>query len=117
MYLCWITWHLLLSVGPPCCFILLLLKEQLQELQAALLASILDMEEYKVATPSSSEGPASPLDWANGLLLLHSCPPPVDQHLLRLLGHSTVRDDSSSPFTSSELLCSYRGAERHQDRL
>ncbi|XP_035768537.1 sentrin-specific protease 7b [Neolamprologus brichardi] len=75
--------------GPPCCFILLLLKEQLQELQAALLASILDMEEYKVATPSSSEGPASPLDWANGLLLLHSCPPPVDQHLLRLLGHST----------------------------
>lgn len=75
--------------GPPCCFILLLLKEQLQELQAALLASILDMEEYKVATPSTSEGPASPLDWANGLLLLHSCPPPVDQHLLRLLGHST----------------------------
>lgn len=75
--------------GPPCCFILLLLKEQLQELQAALLTSILDMEEYKVATPSTSEGPASPLDWANGLLLLHSCPPPVDQHLLRLLGHST----------------------------
>ncbi|KAG8004431.1 Sentrin-specific protease 7, partial [Nibea albiflora] len=31
--------------GPPCSFLLLVLKEQLQELQAALLASILDMEE------------------------------------------------------------------------
>ncbi|XP_030607888.1 sentrin-specific protease 7b isoform X2 [Archocentrus centrarchus] len=83
--------------GPPCPFVLLLLKEQLQELQAALLASILDMEEYK-SSSSSSEGPAPLLDWASGLLLLHSCPPPVDQHLLRLLGHST----RSSQLTRSQ---------------
>ncbi|XP_030607880.1 sentrin-specific protease 7b isoform X1 [Archocentrus centrarchus] len=85
------------SSGPPCPFVLLLLKEQLQELQAALLASILDMEEYK-SSSSSSEGPAPLLDWASGLLLLHSCPPPVDQHLLRLLGHST----RSSQLTRSQ---------------
>ncbi|XP_078100482.1 sentrin-specific protease 7-like isoform X3 [Sander vitreus] len=80
--------------GPPCCFLLLLLKEQLTELQAALLASFLDMEEYRKS--SSSEGPASPLDWTDGLLLLHTCPPPLDQHLLRLLGHSAVRSSQRS---------------------
>ncbi|XP_071335662.1 sentrin-specific protease 7-like [Trachinotus anak] len=78
--------------GPSCSFLLLVLKEQLQELQAALLASILDMEEYKRershTSSSSSGGPTSPLDWTDGLLLLHSCPPPLDQHLLGLLGHS-----------------------------
>lgn len=78
------------SPGPVCSFLLLVLKEQLQELQAALLASILDMEEYKKAS-SSSSGPTSPLEWTDGLLLLHSCPPPLDQHLLGLLGHSVVR--------------------------
>ncbi|XP_042338257.1 uncharacterized protein LOC121939248, partial [Plectropomus leopardus] len=76
--------------GPVCSFLLLVLKEQLQELQAALLASILDMEEYRRGC-SSSAGPSSPLDWTDGLLLLHSCPPPLDQHLLGLLGHSAVR--------------------------
>ncbi|XP_037618619.1 sentrin-specific protease 7b isoform X2 [Sebastes umbrosus] len=75
--------------GPPCSFLLLVLKEQLQELQAALLNSILDMEEYRRGC--SSSGPASPLDWTHGLLLLHSCPPPLDQHLLGLLGHSATR--------------------------
>lgn len=67
-----------------------MLTEQLQELQTALLASILDMEEYRKGS-SSSSGPTSPLDWTDGLLLLHSCPPPLDQHLLRLLGCSKVR--------------------------
>ncbi|XP_050921777.1 sentrin-specific protease 7b isoform X2 [Lates calcarifer] len=81
------------SSGPPCSFLLLVLKEQLQELQAALLASILDMDEYKKgrsssSSSSSSSGLTSPLDWTDGLLLLHSCPPPLDQHLLQLLGHS-----------------------------
>jgi len=71
--------------GPACSFLLLVLKQQLQELQAALLASIMDMEEYRKG------GSSSPLEWADGLLLLHSCPPPLDQHLLELLGHSAVR--------------------------
>lgn len=66
-----------------------MLKEQLQELQTALLASILDMEEYQKGCASCT-GPTSPLDWTDGLLLLHSCPPPLDQHLLRLLGPSAV---------------------------
>ncbi|XP_035854257.1 sentrin-specific protease 7-like isoform X2 [Sander lucioperca] len=90
--------------GPPCCFLLLLLKEQLTELQAALLASFLDMEEYRKS--SSSEGPASPLDWTDGLLLLHTCPPPLDQHLLRLLGHSAVRSSQrtkKSPLNTAGL--------------
>ncbi|XP_024859332.2 uncharacterized protein LOC112450165 isoform X2 [Kryptolebias marmoratus] len=73
--------------APSCSVLLLVLEEQLQELQAALLASILDMEEYKQARSSSS---SSPMEWTDGLLLVHSCPPPVDQHLLRLLGHSAV---------------------------
>ncbi|XP_045906320.1 sentrin-specific protease 7-like isoform X3 [Micropterus dolomieu] len=85
--------------GPVCSFLLLVLKEQLQELQAALLASILDMEEYKKAS-SSSSGPTSPLEWTDGLLLLHSCPPPLDQHLLGLLGHSV---EKSSPARKSNL--------------
>ncbi|XP_053170965.1 LOW QUALITY PROTEIN: sentrin-specific protease 7-like, partial [Scomber japonicus] len=91
---------------PSCSFLLLVLKEQLQELQAALLASILDMEEFRKgrcssssstssSSSSSSSGPSSPLDWTDGLLLLHSCPPPLDQHLLRLLGHSQVRSRKS----------------------
>ncbi|XP_075871722.1 uncharacterized protein LOC142881336 isoform X2 [Nelusetta ayraudi] len=72
--------------GPPCCFLLLVLEEQLQELQAALLASILDMDEYRRGYRSSGSGPASPLEWSDGLLLLHTCPPPLDRHLLGLLG-------------------------------
>ncbi|XP_068612499.1 sentrin-specific protease 7-like isoform X2 [Brachionichthys hirsutus] len=76
--------------GPSCCFLLLVLRQQLQELQAALLASILDMEEYRKGS-SSSSGLTSPLEWTDGLLLLHNCPPPLDQHLLRLLGCSTEK--------------------------
>ncbi|XP_028255507.1 sentrin-specific protease 7-like isoform X1 [Parambassis ranga] len=86
--------------GRSCCFLLLVLKEQLQPLQAALLASILDMDEYKHGRSSSPRGPASPLDWADGLLLLHSCPAPLDQHLLGLLGHSAK---SGQPRTRSAL--------------
>ncbi|XP_034403339.1 sentrin-specific protease 7-like isoform X4 [Cyclopterus lumpus] len=81
--------------GPACSFLLLVLKEQLQELQAALLASIMDMEEYRKGC-SSSGGPTSPLEWTDGLLLLHSCPPPLDQHLLQLLGHSAVRNNQKN---------------------
>ncbi|XP_077959835.1 sentrin-specific protease 7b isoform X5 [Gasterosteus aculeatus] len=80
-----------------CPFLLLVLKEQLQELQTALLASILDMDEYKKA--SSSGGPTSPLEWTDGLLLLHSCPPPLDQHLLGLLGHSAMTNNHKNKKT------------------
>ncbi|XP_047210743.1 sentrin-specific protease 7b isoform X1 [Girardinichthys multiradiatus] len=76
--------------APSCSFLLLVLKEQLQELQAALLASILDMGEYKQRRSSSS-----PIDWSYGLLLAHSCAPPMDQHLLRLLGPSAKPARSS----------------------
>ncbi|XP_035490366.1 sentrin-specific protease 7b isoform X1 [Scophthalmus maximus] len=72
--------------GVSCSFLLLVLTEQLQQLQVALLASILDMEEYQKGRSSSSSS-SSPLDWTDGLLLLHTCPPPLDQHLLSLLGH------------------------------
>ncbi|XP_067357180.1 sentrin-specific protease 7b isoform X2 [Channa argus] len=91
--------------GPPCSFLLLVLKEQLQELQAGLLASILDMEEYKKGQASSS-GPTTPVNWTDGLMLFHSCPPPLNKHLLRLLGHSEkssqVRAGKSS-LNSSDL--------------
>ncbi|KAM6957997.1 sentrin-specific protease 7b [Tautogolabrus adspersus] len=80
--------------GLPCPCLLLVLKEQLQELQAALLASILDMKEYRRGSSSLSGGPSSPLEWTDGLLLLHSCAPPLDRHLLTLLGHS---EEKSSP--------------------
>ncbi|XP_032412101.1 sentrin-specific protease 7-like isoform X4 [Xiphophorus hellerii] len=77
--------------APPCSFLLLMLKEQLSEMQAALLASILDTEEYHQHRSSSS-----PIDWSQGLLLLHSCPAPLDRHLLRLLGHSAKPGQSSA---------------------
>ncbi|XP_027147513.1 sentrin-specific protease 7b isoform X1 [Larimichthys crocea] len=94
--------------GPPCSFLLLVLKEQLQELQAALLASILDMEEYRKGCASSS-GLTSPLEWTDGLLLLYSCPPPLDQHLLELLGRSVenaaqVRNNQRRSSLSSSAL-------------
>ncbi|XP_014904806.1 sentrin-specific protease 7-like isoform X3 [Poecilia latipinna] len=76
---------------PPCSFLLVLLKEQLSEMQAALLASILDMAEYKQHRSSSS-----PVDWSQGLLLLHTCPSPLDRHLLGLLGHSAKPGQSSA---------------------
>ncbi|KAM3584917.1 uncharacterized protein V6R79_002427 [Siganus canaliculatus] len=79
------------TAGLSCSFLLLVLKEQLQELQAALLASILDMEEYRRGC--SSSGLPSPLEWTDGLLLLHSAPPPLDQHLLGLLGCSASSPD------------------------
>lgn len=90
---------LLVSSGPPCSCLLLVLKEQLPELQAALLASILDMDEYQHGRVSTS-GLTSPLDWTDGLLLLHSCPPPLDLHLLKLLGQPSVR-----PLTCAHYSC------------
>ncbi|KAK5847397.1 hypothetical protein PBY51_016528 [Eleginops maclovinus] len=86
------------SSGPVCCFVLLVLEDQLQELQATLLASILDMKEYQRNCSSS------PLEWTNGLLLLHSAPPPLDRHLLGLLGHSGKNHLKNSNLTPPGLL-------------
>ncbi|XP_077440431.1 sentrin-specific protease 7-like isoform X2 [Vanacampus margaritifer] len=73
--------------GPPCSILLLVMTEQLPEYQAALLASMLEMPEFKDGR-SSVRGLTSPLSWTDGLLLIHSCPTPLDEHLLRLLGQS-----------------------------
>uniref|UniRef100_A0A1A7XX70 EFR3 homolog Ba n=1 Tax=Iconisemion striatum TaxID=60296 RepID=A0A1A7XX70_9TELE len=88
--------------APSCTIVLLVLKEQLQELQVALLASILDMGEYKQGRSSSCS--SSPIDWTDGLLLIYSCPPPVDQHLLRLLGHSSKTSPPGRTRTTSARL-------------
>ncbi|XP_053707546.1 sentrin-specific protease 7-like isoform X2 [Synchiropus splendidus] len=90
-----------------CGCLILLMKEQLQEVQVALLASILELEEYKKGRSANEGHPPSPLDWSDGLLLLYSCPAPVDQHLLSLLGHSDephIRIINSSQKFSSRLL-------------
>lgn len=76
--------------APSCSFLLVVLQQQLQDLQAALLASILDLEEYRQHRSSSS-----PIDWSHGLLMIHTCAPPVDQHLLCLLGHAAKSAPSS----------------------
>ncbi|XP_051910502.1 sentrin-specific protease 7-like isoform X3 [Hippocampus zosterae] len=75
--------------GPPCSILLLVMTEQLPEAQAALLASMFEMTEFKDGRSSSAGGPSSPLSWTDGLLLIHSCPAPLDEHLLRLLGQSS----------------------------
>ncbi|XP_061642698.1 sentrin-specific protease 7-like isoform X2 [Phyllopteryx taeniolatus] len=72
--------------GQPCSILLLVMAEQLPDSQAALLASMLEMTEFREGRSSSGGGLTSPLDWTDGLLLIHSCPAPLDEHLLRLLG-------------------------------
>ncbi|XP_055772216.1 sentrin-specific protease 7-like isoform X1 [Salvelinus fontinalis] len=73
--------------GQACPFLLLVLREQLGDLQAALLASMLDVEAFR---QGRSYDLKSPLSWADGLALIHSCP--QDAHLLTLLGQSLVAD-------------------------
>lgn len=74
---------------PVCPLLLLVLKEQLSDLDSALVLSVLDSGDYR----ESRFGPESGLlDWTEGLVLVHMCPAPLDSHLLRLLGQSrTVR--------------------------
>ncbi|XP_061571785.1 sentrin-specific protease 7-like [Cololabis saira] len=86
------------AAGPSCVLLLVVLQQQLPEMQAGILASILDMDQYRLGRGGpapSHRGPASPLDWAEGLVLVHNLGPPVDQHLLKLLGRST--QESSRP--------------------
>lgn len=72
--------------APSCSFLLLVLKERLQDLQVALLASILDLDQYQQnrCTPC-------PIPRAQGLLMIRRCPPPLDRRLLLLLGCPAVR--------------------------
>ncbi|XP_061760608.1 sentrin-specific protease 7-like isoform X2 [Nerophis ophidion] len=96
--------------GPACFILLLVMTEQLSDLQAALLASMLEMTDFREGRSSSAEQPTSPLDWNDGQLLLQSCPPPLDEHLLDLLGQlpevsstSTrqgIKQSSALPFAS-----------------
>ncbi|XP_037129468.1 sentrin-specific protease 7-like isoform X1 [Syngnathus acus] len=74
--------------GPPCAVLLLVMTKQLSECQAALLASMLEMTEFRNGRSSSSVGLTSPLRWTDGLLLIQNCPAPLDEHLLHLLGQS-----------------------------
>lgn len=68
------------SPGPLCCFLILVLRDQLSDLDSALLVSVLDLEDYR-----KSRSRPCPIDWTEGLALVHSCPPPLDQHLLSLI--------------------------------
>ncbi|XP_077568510.1 sentrin-specific protease 7-like isoform X2 [Stigmatopora nigra] len=77
------------AVGPPCPILLLVMTEWLSESKAALLASMLELKEFRQADPPSAIGLTSPLSWSDVLLLIHNCPTPVDDHLLHLLGEST----------------------------
>ncbi|XP_054648336.1 sentrin-specific protease 7-like isoform X4 [Dunckerocampus dactyliophorus] len=74
--------------GPACSFLLLVMTEQLPDLKAALLVSMLEMMEFRESRSTSAGQLTSPLDWSDGQLLLHSCPPPLDEHLFGLLGQS-----------------------------
>ncbi|KAK7877778.1 hypothetical protein WMY93_031538 [Mugilogobius chulae] len=51
---------------PPCPLVLLVLKQQLSDLDSALVQSVLDSGDY---TKSRSEPGAGPLDWSQGLVL------------------------------------------------
>ena len=83
-----------LPPGQPCPFLLLVLQDQLGELQAALLASMLAEEAFSLG---SSQDLHSPLSWAEGLALIHSCP--QEEQLLALLGPAapTRLEDRAAP--------------------
>ncbi|XP_056157219.1 sentrin-specific protease 7-like isoform X2 [Lampris incognitus] len=70
--------------GHVCPCLLLVLREQISELQGALLSSLLEMKDYLL----SRFEPCSPLDLDQGLVILHSLPPPLHTHLLGLLGQN-----------------------------
>ncbi|KAJ8004083.1 hypothetical protein DPEC_G00155100 [Dallia pectoralis] len=73
-------------------------------LPVALLASMLDVEAFR---RGRSHDLKSPLSWAEGVALIHSCP--QDAHLLNLLGQSlAVEPDPGTPKT--------RGNHRNQER-
>ncbi|XP_077471151.1 sentrin-specific protease 7-like isoform X2 [Stigmatopora argus] len=101
------------ALGPPCPILLLVMTEWVSESKAALLASMLELKEFRQANPPSAIGLTSPLSWSDVLLLVHNCPTPVDDHLLHLLGESpevtnplgkTYRNRESALQLSSRLI-------------
>ncbi|XP_038131985.1 sentrin-specific protease 7-like isoform X2 [Cyprinodon tularosa] len=82
--------------APSCSFLLLVLKERLQDLQVALLASILDLDQYQQnrCTPC-------PIPRAQGLLMIRRCPPPLDRRLLLLLGCPAASGQSGGTRSSA----------------
>uniref|UniRef100_A0A4W5RIK0 SUMO specific peptidase 7b n=1 Tax=Hucho hucho TaxID=62062 RepID=A0A4W5RIK0_9TELE len=96
--------------GQACPFLLLVLREQLGDLQAALLASMLDVEAFR---QGRSYDLKSPLSWADGLALIHSCP--QDAHLLTLLGQSLVADPSPGLGTAKGSPSRTRGNHRSRE--
>ncbi|KAL1022090.1 hypothetical protein UPYG_G00022070 [Umbra pygmaea] len=99
--------HPITLPGQACPFLLLVLSEQLGDLQAALLASMLDVDAFR---QGRSHDLKSPLSWADGLALIHSCP--QDTHLLTLLGQSPGAD----PGTTQSSPTRPRGSLRSQGR-
>ncbi|XP_045072588.1 sentrin-specific protease 7b isoform X2 [Coregonus clupeaformis] len=97
--------------GQACPFLLLVLREQLGDLQAALLASMLDVEAFR---QGRSYDLKSPLSWADGLALIHSCP--QDAHFLTLLGQSLVADPNPGLGTAKGSPSRTRGNHRSRER-
>ncbi|XP_048091012.1 sentrin-specific protease 7b isoform X1 [Alosa alosa] len=90
-------------------FMLLVLNEHLEDLQAALLASIMDL----VGLRSGQPGLSSPLAWAEGLELLHCSG--QEEHLLALLGQppgSPGRTEAQGGARNGEQSPSGRGASQ-----
>ncbi|XP_072306778.1 sentrin-specific protease 7b [Eucyclogobius newberryi] len=81
-----------------CCFVLLVLKKQLLDLDSALVLSVLDSGDYR---KSRSESASGPLDWSQGLVLIHTSPSPLDSHLLRLLGQKETKENQSCAVRST----------------
>ncbi|KAJ0009568.1 hypothetical protein NQD34_001270 [Periophthalmus magnuspinnatus] len=91
------------GTDPGCCLVLLVLREQLSDLDSALVLSILDSGDYR---KSRSRPESGPLDWSQGLVLVHTCPSPIDSHLLQLLGQKEAKDNQvRCPPTVSLCLC------------
>nr|XP_057941837.1 sentrin-specific protease 7-like isoform X2 [Doryrhamphus excisus] len=92
--------HNAAATGPACSFLLLLMAEHLPDIQAALLVSMLETTEFKESRSSSAGHPTSPLDWNDCQRLLQSLAPPLDEHLLGLLGQSPeVRNAGMRSYT------------------
>ncbi|KAK1802392.1 hypothetical protein P4O66_022057 [Electrophorus voltai] len=106
--------HTTHTLGKPCPFVLVVLTDQLDDLQRAMLASLMDVMGLRCGQSSL----AAPLPWDEGLRRLRCNP--RGTHLLTLLGHG---DHACSPDsqhtdrkgTTEESLCkSKKGSAGHK---